>query len=195
MIYLLESSTAVTAPIFNINNPASTGGRIDVVFRSLMASMPEELNKRKNIDFYVLLNGPPSPPLLLKFIGKKFYMHFISERKVGLLFKEILSGKKVEGVIVEKKSFSKIIDELRKDKYTIFLLDEKGTDILKLKNKIIQAFPRAVFILGDHDGLSLDALRFIEKIGAVKVSIGPKVYLTSHCILFMNFILSKWRLL
>jgi len=195
MIYLLESSTAVTAPIFNINNPASTGGRIDVIFRSLMASMPKEIEKRKKVNFYVILNGPPSPPLLIKFIGERFHLHFTSEKEVGLLFKDILSGKKVEGVIVEKKNFFEIVDELRKNKYIIFLLDEKGIDILKLKSKIIQAYPRAVFILGDQDGLSPEAFKFVEKIGAIKISIGPRVYLTSHCILFMNFILSKWRLL
>ncbi|RLE81150.1 MAG: hypothetical protein DRJ52_04815 [Thermoprotei archaeon] len=195
MIYLVESSRGVTAPIFNINNPASTGGRIDVIFRSLMAAMPNDLEKRKLINFYVVLSGPPSPPLLVKFIGKEFKEQLTSEVSVGRLFLRILKKEEVNGVYSKKINFSRLLRTLINENYYMILLDEKGVDILSIKRQILRKFPKIVFVLGDHDGLSPEAFRELNKMRVLKVSIGPRVYLTSHCIAYMNFVLSKWGLL
>ena len=91
-------------------------------------------------------------------------------------------GKKTEvlpGCFIEKKSFLKVVEELSKDK-EIFVLDRRGEDIRKAKIS-----ERAVFILGDQDGLPKKELKRLRKI-ARSISVGNKTYFSSQTITIIN---------
>ncbi|RLF79032.1 tRNA (pseudouridine(54)-N(1))-methyltransferase TrmY, partial [Thermococci archaeon] len=46
------------------------------------------------------------------------------------------------------------------------------------------------FILGDHEGLTKEDEKFLDGI-AEKVSVGKRIYLTSHVIAYVNIFLDK----
>jgi tRNA (pseudouridine54-N1)-methyltransferase len=48
--------------------------------------------------------------------------------------------------------------------------------------------PNSTFVLGSHVDLGETERRLLSHLGAKAISIGPRSYLTSHCIAYLNFI-------
>jgi tRNA (pseudouridine54-N1)-methyltransferase len=75
------------------------------------------------------------------------------------------------------ESFEETLEKY-KDK-RIFVLDSKGKDV-----KNYRIAEDAVFVLGDDVGLP-------PGVRGEKISIGPKSYIASHCISFINLHLDR----
>jgi len=119
---------------------------------------------------------------LIKFEGSKIRGIFQDEKSIAKIIndciKKAASSKEVEvyeGVYVSKKSFEDLIKSA-KDK-TIYYLHEKGADIRK--TEIVE---NSLFVLGDHIGIPKKTENFIERMGAIKISLGPLSYLSSQCV-------------
>ena len=164
-----------------------SAGRMDIVCHIVINSFFLSQKMRDDVKLHLMLNGPPDPPKHIEITaktsegmpetGKEVGSVDISKKDIGGLIKIILykykKDRKIEvynGISVERKSFVKLIDEL-KDR-TIYLLDKKGEDISKIKIK-----ENPVFIIGDHEGLPKKVKKYILKNKNVKpVSIGPKMH-------------------
>jgi len=177
-------------------------GRMDIVCHIVINSFFLSQKMRDDVKLHLILNGPPDPPKHIEMTantqegmpetGKEVGSVDISKKDIAGLIKIILykykKGKKSEpykGIFIEKKSFVKVIDEL-KDR-NIYLLDKKGEDISKIKIK-----ENPVFIIGDHEGIPKKVKRYILKNKDVNpISIGPKVYFASHVVVILNNILDR----
>ena len=177
-------------------------GRMDIVCHIVINSFFLSQKMRDDVKLHLLLNGPPDPPKHIEIqietrkgipeTGKQVGSIDISKKDIGGLIQRVLykykKGKKIEpykGIFIEKKSFVKVIDEL-KDK-NVYLLDKKGEDISKIK---IEENP--VFIIGDHEGIPKKIKKYILKNKNVKlISIGPQVYFASHVVVILNNILDR----
>ncbi|RLE51220.1 MAG: tRNA (pseudouridine(54)-N(1))-methyltransferase TrmY [Candidatus Methanomethylicota archaeon] len=186
-LFIIRSSTARTAADFPLKDLAGAGGRFDVVCRALIAALAHRDGVRKDVEFYAVLKGPPAPPKTIHVNGENLRHIPLSEVEVAELIFRTFKGLEVEGVQVLDIGFEKLVRKLVAEKVKLYYLHQDGIPIetLELHQGVIG------FILGDHVGLSSEEERFLESLNIKKVCLGPKVYLSSHCIIIANYELDK----
>ena len=160
-------------------------GRMDIAIHVIITGFFLSNNFREDVKMHLVFYGPHDAPKHIEIqITEELE---ISKKDIGNLIKKILykykKDKKTEvlpGCFIEKKSFLKVIEELKGKNKKIFILDKKGEDIRKIKIP-----EESVFVLGDHEGLPKKELKRMKKI-ASPVSIGPKVYFASQVVSVIN---------
>ncbi|HUX98807.1 MAG TPA: hypothetical protein VMV49_04590 [Candidatus Deferrimicrobium sp.] len=193
----MKSTDGVTSNKFSTKNLTSTSGRLDIIFRCLLAAFSFDYT---NIIFHTVLNGPPNPPKALKFVGNQIDPLPIDEIGMAQLFQMILdpnNSKQLEGVYLTNSAFLQVAQELAQEG-PLILLQEKTLPLQdyfnELKNKVIN-LDSIIFILGDSLDLKNDELEFLVKeLNAIPVTLGSQSYLASHCIVFVLMELEKLKL-
>lgn len=84
------------------------------------------------------------------------------------------------GVTVRTIGFEKLVQELAAD-HSLFLMDRKGAPI---RGKAIAG--NACFILTDHLPMPKKSFSTLERLGAEKISLGPKMLFASQCVLLIH---------
>lgn len=186
--FILNASKAVTKP-FDINKLFLTG-RIDIVCRCVINALFVSEATRNDTVFYAALEGPPLPPKLISFDSRFLSGLTIDEKDIAeCLNKSLKLGRKLklneskevsEGIKIEKKSLESLIKE-KSEKTQLIHLHPKGEDIRNFSFK-----GNICFILGDSRGLPKNTEKFLDRLGAEKVSIGPLTYLASQTILLCH---------
>ncbi len=107
------------------------------------------------------------------------------EKNIATWISKVLKDEsKNPGISVVESSFQSVIKLFSGRKF--YILHEKGRDISK-----IDFDPNPVFVLGDHIGLPPKDEEFVERFDHEKVSIGPRSYLASQCISYINIELDR----
>jgi tRNA (pseudouridine54-N1)-methyltransferase len=84
------------------------------------------------------------------------------------------------GITVQTISFEKLVKQLAED-YQLFVMDKKGTPIAE------QQFEGdACFLLTDHIPMPKKSFNSLKKLGAEKISLGPKMLFASQCVVLIN---------
>ena len=158
-------------------------GRMDIVIHSIIQSLFLSNSRREDTVVHLVFYGMPDPPKHIEIRLKNDTE--ISKKDIATLIKKILykykEGKKNEvfpGCFVEKKSLLKVVEELDESGVDVFVLDEKGEDIRKIK--IVEKVDVA-FVLGDHDGFPDKELKRLKKDYDI-VTVGPKTYFASQVV-------------
>ncbi len=165
-------------------NNLRDAGRLDIVAHCLTSSFFLSHALRKDVIIYIILTGPPNPPVCIKVDGNKIHDVRCDEQTWGEILKKVLNGKGHAGFEVSKKSFQGLIKELAKEN-EMFVLEEKGENIENFKFK-----ENSVFIIGDQVGLPKKEEGFVLRYGK-KISLGNKAYLAADCITILNYTLDK----
>ncbi len=120
----------------------------------------------------------------LEFISNKDLP--LSKKDVSGLIKRMLykckNGKKTEvfpGCFIEKKSFSKLAEELENQLKKIVILDIRGKLVRNIENDNLK---NCVFVLGDSDGLPKKEMRKYKD----RISLGGKIYFASHSLVIIH---------
>lgn len=178
--FILYARKALTKP-FNLEDLVGAN-RMDLVARTISNALFFSHGIRKDVIVYASLNGPPRPPLLIKFDGSKVHGIFQDEKSIAKIINDCLKkaikyneAQVYEGIYVSRKSFEEFLKSCKNK--TVYYLHEKGEDIRKIDIKNY-----CLFIIGDHLGLPKKSEKFIERIGAIKISLGPISYLSSQCV-------------
>lgn len=80
------------------------------------------------------------------------------------------------GISVRTISFEKLVQELAAD-HALFVMDRKGTSIRE------QEFPaNPCFLLTDHLPMPKKSFNSLERLGAKKISLGPRMLFASQCV-------------
>jgi len=188
-IFIVKSSTAFTAPKFNIRCIAGSSGRLDVICRCILnAFFIDENNFRRNVVFYGVLEGPPDPPKTLYINGFDVEHMFLDEVWIADVIYNLLSGRVFKGFKIFKMSFKSVVESLMNSGVKVLYMHENG---LPIENYNFQYGFDYCFILGDQFGLDNASEKFLDSIGVVKVSLGRIPYLTSQCIWLINIFLDK----
>lgn len=185
--FVLYARKARTDDNFKLNDLISAG-RMDLVCRCISSALWLSHKAREDARIFVVLNGPPKPPVTICFQGLEYSTVYVDEITNAKWVKKILSmnfGKEwleVEGTKVARKSFQEVLTELGGKNY---VLHEKGEFIENLKlNK------NPIIVLGDQVGLPDKEERFALRNGE-KISLGKNIYLASSCISILNWICDK----
>jgi tRNA (pseudouridine54-N1)-methyltransferase len=183
---------AVTTSNFNLKDLPSSGRRMDLVARCIIASLWLSHKLREDTRIYVVLNGPPEPPKTVLFDSS---INRISpdERSIAIWIKKALEYAERKGVQKEwislennikisTKSFQDVIRELKEEGCNFYVLHERGKFIEEVELK-----ENPVFVLGDHEGIPKNEEAFVLRYGK-RVSLGKQKYIASNCIAIVNWI-------
>ena len=157
---------------------------MDVVCASITNAVFYSGNKRDDVLMYVVLNKGQDAPKMLIVDSNYIKALGIDEVSIAKNIKDVLNGRKVEGISIKNRSFESLLRELPKDE--LFLLDKRGVNINTLKN-----LKNPIFIFGDAGGLPKKTAKFIVRMGAKKINIGPKMLFSSQCVAIVNNELDK----
>ncbi|MCD6448424.1 MAG: tRNA (pseudouridine(54)-N(1))-methyltransferase TrmY [Thermoplasmata archaeon] len=184
-------SHAKTTPDINLKDLPGSAGRLDVIARCINAAFWLSYGIRKNVVFHTILHGEPNPPVYIRMEGEKLRKVSPDERNIAIFIKKALErmkeDKEIEstpGIFVSKKNFQQLLEE-NKDK-DFYILDERGKSI---ENVEISSKP--FFFLGDYMDLEKEEKEMLYEYGAQPISIGEKSYLSSHCIVIINWWLDR----
>ncbi len=185
--FLLKSATAHTAPDFDLRQVASTSGRLDIISRCIIAAFTGPKGLRTDVRFAAVLEGPPHPPLTLETSSDQLTELPRDEVKVASsIFNAMSSQSLVNGFTLRRGSFEQVVRVLHRSKRRIFYLHEGGKDLESLRDR---SFEEIGFILGDQIGLSAESEKLLDSMRVPRISIGPRSYLSSSCIIFINSLL------
>lgn len=107
------------------------------------------------------------------------------EKNIAAWISKVLkNGGENPGISVSENSFQTLIKSFSKRKF--YILHEKGRDIGEIE---FDANP--VFVLGDHIGLPPKDEDFVKRFDHELISIGPRSYLASQCISYINIELDR----
>ena len=183
--FVYFSSSATTSGKALAQGNLMKAGRIDIAIHSLIHGLFLSHGTREDIKFHLVFYGMPDPPKHIEIQASPELE--ISKKDIGNLLKKILykykDGEKNEvlpGCFVEKKSFLKVIEELREEGNEIFILDKKGEDIRE-----IEIPEDCVFVLGDQDGLPRAETKRLKK-ECNLITVGPKMYSASQVVTVVN---------
>lgn len=84
------------------------------------------------------------------------------------------------GITVRTISFEKLVQELA-DSWQLFVMDRKGTPI---REQDFSGNP--CFILTDHIPMPKKSFGSLERLGAKKISLGPKMLFASQCVVLIH---------
>ncbi len=182
-VFLVKASRAVTAPTFTLRSLASASGRMDVIARSVVAAF--SALRPEMVTFEAVLEGPPNPPLTIRFEGASIPRFPRSEGEAGAMILDALSGRPPPGVTVVRRGFRRVVLDHASEGHYLIYMHEAGEDIRPLLPALVRR-GSVVFILGDHLGLDPDSESFLDGLGIPRVSLGPTPYFTSHCIAIVN---------
>jgi len=188
--FIYFSSKAKTSGNFGEN--LMEAGRMDIACHVLINAFFLSHRIREDAKLHMIFYGMPDPPKHLEFfpskkLGDTENRIDISKRDVAGLIKKMLykykAGIKNEvapGYWIEKKSLFAVIDELKENGKTVYVLDDRGKDI-----RDVEISKDCVFLLGDHEGLPAKELKRLKKI-CVPVSVGNKVYFASQVVTIVS---------
>jgi tRNA (pseudouridine54-N1)-methyltransferase len=94
------------------------------------------------------------------------------ERNVGSFFRYLLEGRKFPGIELSEESFIGVVEKFKDSDVYVMDINGKPMNVVKFREN-------PVFILGDDIGVT-------EKVKGEKITLGPKSYLTSHCIVIIQ---------
>ena len=168
-------------------------GRIDIACNFILQTLFVSRHIREDVKIHLVLNGPPDSPKHLEiFPGKNLEgvegKIDISKKDLAGLIKRMLykykKGERIEvakGYYVEKKSFTKLLEDLTAEGKKIYVLDKRGEDI-----RGIEFGEDSVFIVGDHEGIPKNEMKWVKHIPMEKISIGPKTLFASQVITILH---------
>ncbi len=159
-------------------------GRLDIVHECIVTSLFLSHGIRRDVNFHVILNGPPNPPVHIQISGEALYDVRTDMETWQQILKKVLSGKSHPGVIRDKTAFEALM-KAKAQTHQIFVLEEGGADLSEV------VFPEnSLFVLGDHVGLPQRAEDFALRFGE-KISLGKTPYLAMSCINIINYTLDR----
>ncbi|MFX1535775.1 MAG: hypothetical protein ACFFDI_16295 [Promethearchaeota archaeon] len=150
--------------------------RIDALLRCINAAFFLSNDFRRDTDLYVCLGDNT----IIKFSGKSLRGLNPDERQLaGVLKKATLKGK-YPGIEFKDGG----LEQLEIDPLDTLLLSQSKEEIRYENLRKIRRF-----ILGGYQGFIKEDLDYLMRIGVPALSIGDKIYLTSHCIVFINILI------
>lgn len=190
MVYCRKARTDAA---FRVDDLPGSGGRMDVAARCVQTALWLSNDIRRDTKIYIVLNGPPRPPVTICFDGATLRNVSPDERSIALWIKKYLQHDATKewaeinpGISVSKSSFQDVVTAISKD-HKLFVLHENGADAAPATRDNV------AFILGDHIGLPENDEKYCMRFGAEKMSVGPKSYLASHCMIIANNALDRFE--
>ena len=187
--FLIIGHKAVTSDDFPLNDMPGSAGRMDILCRCVNNALFLSHGMRRDVQVHLLLLGEPDPGKVIRFDGEKLRYLNPDERSSGSLIKKALAKNAIEnevqstpGVWIRRSELGILLDELKSKGIPMIYLREDGEDI----RDVFTSLEDAVFIMGDHMGITENEEEMILNVGARIISVGPLSLHSDHCIVLVN---------
>ncbi len=187
--FVIVGHRAVTSGDFKLDDLAGSAGRIDILLRCINSAFFLSHDIRKDVETYLILQGPPSPPKTIRLVGSELRYLNPDERSTAALVRNALirAGKEEvkssPGIYVSNNSFSEIISRLS-DRSKLIYLKEGGTsqDEIDLEGDL-------TFVLSDNQDLTSEEETILMQNYPQTINLGPRSYHSDHCIILVHNLL------
>ncbi len=165
---------------FTLEDLPGSGGRIDIVVRSIGASFFLSRDIRRNVVFYgILMEGATAPKTIMIRGDEVRYLN-PDERNIAALIRHALlkpAGPRwtraSPGIYVREGGLAELLPELE----NIVILREGGADI-----RAAELPEEITFVLSDKEEFRPEELEALRARAVAEVSVGPLSYHTEHAI-------------
>ncbi|NYT06660.1 MAG: tRNA (pseudouridine(54)-N(1))-methyltransferase TrmY [Methanomicrobiales archaeon] len=152
---------------FSLNDLAGGAGRMDVLCRCVSSALFLSHGIRRDVEVYLILLGPPRPPVTLRFSGEEIRSLNPDERSTASLIRKALSlprgdvfRESTPGLAVRRGGLAELLAD-----HPFAVLHENGTDLRKAGS-----LPENV-LLSDHLNFTADEEEIVS--GCPAFSVGP----------------------
>ena len=178
--FVVIGHTAKTDGSFSLNDLPGSGGRMDLLCRSVQASLFLSHGIREDASCMLVFSGGPGSPKIVRFDRNSVRSLSPDERSSASVIKKALelpagalSREVTPGVSVRKAGIETLLTE-----YRCGILDEHGTDVRKASGD----FPD-LFILSDNRNFTPEEEAALGDLP--KYSLGPQVLHADHAIVLL----------
>jgi tRNA (pseudouridine54-N1)-methyltransferase len=172
---------------------AGIGGdaHTEILAHSLMNSIFMAQSHREDVVVHLVLESTPDFSRTITFVANEL-RHIDGFHEQALLDKVALAldisqgmGKETtrpveSGITVRTLSFEKLIQNLAEN-HQLYVMDKKGDSIRELA-----VAKNPCFLLTDHIPMPKKSFSSLKRLGAQKISLGPKMLFASQCIVLIN---------
>lgn len=176
-VFILKASEGRTAPDFSLKSLAGAAGRMDLICRCVIAALYTPNGLDRSAEIALVLEGPPDPPLTVTFAGGEVQRAPVGEVEAAEMIVQAMQGKVLPGVKAERMGFEAAVARYRDLGFALYYLHEEGEP-----SKEVCFAVKSALVLGDQKGLDPASERFLDRMKAARVSLGPISYLASQCI-------------
>ena len=188
--FILRARKGPTSPDFDLND-LSRAGRMEIVAGCVRDALFCAGRLRTATTIHVVLDGPKDPPKTVRFDSDRLgSLSGFDERSLAGELQDSLRactglqlGEEAQapnGVFVRKIGFETLLKETAAH-HSLYTLDRRGQDI-----RSAQIDEHAAFVLSDHLHMPPKSARFLDRLAAERISLGPKPLFASQCVVLVN---------
>ena len=180
--FVIIGHRAHTIADWKLDDLCGGAGRLDVLVRCVTAALWKSHGIRHDTDVWLILNGPPNPPVTVHLSGENIRYLNPDERSTAALIRNGLIKIKNQqgpmetrpGITMERVGLEDGVKKLPSP----VLLSEQG------KDKMREA---KTFVLGDDKNPTEEEMKILKKLP--EISLGKESLLSSACIILINHLL------
>lgn len=187
--FVIIGHKALTTGDFSLNDLPGSAGRMDILCRCVNSALFLSHGMRRDINVHLVLLGEPDPGKVVRFNGEKLKYLNPDERSSGSLIKKALERDAIEyetqstpGVYIRRAGLEDLLNEFKEAGRDIYYLREDGEDIRECEG----LGSDAVFVLGDHMGVTEEEEAIIDKVAKQTLNIGPISLHSDHCMIIIH---------
>lgn len=184
--FIVIGHRATTSAGFKLDDLCGSTGRLDVLLRCINSAFFLSHDIRKDVEVFLVLLGPPSPPKTVRFVGSELKYLNPDERSTGALVRNALMQKVIgeerssPGIYISNRSYRDVFSILSKESRVVYL-KEDGIDI---REAVLSG--DVTFVLGDDQDLRTEEEEALMTYQPDRVRLGPISYHADHCITIVN---------
>lgn len=188
--FILRARKGPSSPDFPLDD-LRRAGHMEIVAHCIANALFYSLNMRTGVRVHIVFDGPAAPPKTVRiesdglgslggFDERALAMVIQAALKAGLHLALEEEVQAQEGVYIAKRSFESLVRGFS-ERGAFYTLQKRGADIRSLE------FPEdAAFVFSDHLSMPKKADRFLIRLGAQPLSVGPKMLFASQCITLVH---------
>ncbi len=188
--FILRARKGPSTPDFS-SDDLPGAGHLEIVCHCIANALFYSLQLRDGVRVHIALDGPAAPPKIVRIEsdGLGSLDGFDERALASVLSRALADGRGLDldeevqskpGVFVAKRSFESLVRQ-QSEFGDVYLLQKRGTDVREV------AFAeRSTFVFSDHLSMPKKADKFLLRLGARLLSVGPKMLFASQCITLVH---------
>ena len=187
--FILRARKAPTASNFSLDN-LPDAGHMEIVAGCISNALFYANHIRPETTIRVVLEGGPDPPKTLCINSSRLgSLDGFDERSIAKMVQRALEiGRGLElreerdvdgGITISKTAFEHLVQERPPE--ALFYLSKKGQDI-----RFIELPESPTFVFTDYLSMPRKSGKYLSRLGATPVSLGPRTLFASHCIVLVH---------
>ena len=188
--FILRARKGPSTPDFSLDDLVRAG-HMEVVTHCIANALFYALNIRAGVRVHIVFDGPAAPPKIVRIEsdGLGSLGGFDERALAGVIQQALAVGRHLElnaevqaleGVWVAKRSFESLVRQFGEGG-VLYSLQKRGADI-----RSVEFGEDAAFVFSDHLSMSKKSDRFLARLGAAPLSVGPKMLFASQCIILVH---------